>query len=165
NEHRNTSSLFFFKVPLYLKPQNRLKPTSDKALPAFGNYLVDNTILLRLVCGHDVVAFDVLFNPLQCLSGMVCKNFIHNCSNAQTLSGMNIDVGRLALQAAHPGLVDEDPRMRQREALLRCSCCQEYGRHARGLTDANRRYVVSNKLNRVVNSQSCRNGAARTVDV
>src|SRR5262245_27810662 len=113
NEHRNTSSLFFFKGAYLYQKENGLKLTSDKALSSLGNDLVDNTIFLRLVRGHDIVALDVLFDALKRLSGMVCQNFIQNSTNAKNFFRMNVDVRRLTLQSAHPRLVNENARVRQ----------------------------------------------------
>src|SRR5262249_15334290 len=84
NEHRRTSSLFFFNYFLSCskaasKPGVELKTKSIngfRRLSSLGNNLVDNTILLRLVRGHDVVPFDVFFDPLQSLRRMLGQNLV-----------------------------------------------------------------------------------------
>src|SRR5262245_11211087 len=96
---------------------------------------------------------------------MLRQNLIQYCSNAKDFFCMDVNICCLSLKSAHPWLVNENTRMRQREPLFRRSCRQKDRRHARGLSDANCRYIIANELNRVVNGQTSGDRSARAVDV
>src|SRR5688500_9516481 len=62
NEHRRTSSVFFFKGN-YLSGLKPTTVTGLRRLRTLGDDFVNDTIFLGLVCLHDVVAFYVLLDP------------------------------------------------------------------------------------------------------
>ena len=55
--------------------------------------------------------------------------------------------------------------MRQGEALAISAAGKQQGAHARGLADANRRYVTVDELHRVIDRQPCRDRPTRRIDV
>jgi len=59
--------------------------------------------------------------------------------------GVDLDVGGLALEAAHR-LVDHDARVRQRETLVLVARAHQQRAHARRLADAKRRHVRLDEL-------------------
>src|SRR5215813_3957845 len=154
NEHRKTSSLFFFNCAPSLCIQNGGNPRPMRVSRSLGNNFVDDTILLRLVRRHDVVALNVFFDSFQRLPRMMRENFIQNSPNAKNFFCVDIDVGCLTLQAAHPWLVNEHARMRQREAFFRSARRQKDGSHTRRLSNADRCYIVPDELDGVVDSQA-----------
>src|SRR5439155_26744733 len=87
---------------------------------------------------------------------MECENFIQNRPDAQNFFCMNIDVGRLSLDTAHPWLVNQNARMGKRKTLLCRAGRKKHGRHACGLPDSNGCHVVPDELNRGVYFQAGR---------
>src|SRR5690606_37278101 len=80
------------------------------------DHLVDDPVLQRLLGGHDEVAVGVAGDLLDVLAGLLGEDLVEEVADPLHLTGGDLDVGRLALGAA-VGLVDQDPRVRQREAL------------------------------------------------
>ena len=78
---------------------------------------------------------------------------------------MDVNIGRLAAQPTHGGLVDEDAGTRQGEPLLGRSGAQQQSAHAGRLPDANRGHVGTDKLHSVIDGQAGGDGAAGRVDV
>src|SRR5262249_10567384 len=116
-------------------------------------YVVDNTVIFCLARSHDVVAIRILLDARERLAGVVRQNFIEALAHAQDFLRMDVDVARLARDPRHPGLMDEDPRVRQRETFPFGTRCEQHGRHRRSLTDAVRLDVRLDELHRVVNRQ------------
>src|SRR5207249_458542 len=75
NEHRRTSSLFFFT--------------------------------------------DFLFDAFERLPRVMRENFIQNRPDAKNFFRVDLNVGRLSLDAAHPRLMNKDARVREGEPLFR----------------------------------------------
>src|SRR4029453_17813038 len=74
----------------------------------FADDIINNTVFLTLVGRHDVVAFCVLGDTLFGLAGVVYQNAIQPLAHSQDFPGCNINIGRLAGQTRHQGLVDHD---------------------------------------------------------
>src|SRR5271166_6627182 len=81
-----------------------------------GDDLVDQAVLDGLVRGHHEVAVRVLGDLVNLLPGVRGHHLVEQVAHPQDLAGLDLDVRRLPADAA-PGLVQHDPRVRQREAL------------------------------------------------
>src|SRR5690606_27564131 len=81
-----------------------------------GDDLIDEAILLGLTWRHEVVALGIVLDPRDILAGVLGQEAVEGVPRAQDLLGVYVDVGRLALKSAQ-GLVDHDPRVRERPAL------------------------------------------------
>ena len=77
---------------------------------------------------------------------------------------MDLDVGRLALEAA-ARLMDQDPAVGQRHALARRAAGQQQRAHAHRHAEADRLHVGLDELHRVVDRQAGVDDAAGRVDV
>src|SRR5208282_3756279 len=77
-------------------------------LPVLVDDLINHAVFLGLLRIHDVIALDVLLDALDGLAGMLGKKLIDGGTHAQNLFGVQVDVGGLSAEAAHPGLMDED---------------------------------------------------------
>src|SRR5690242_13898638 len=86
-----TSSL----LHLYIDSQVTFVSLLRSVLLMFPNDLIDDAVVLALLGIHDEIAFHVLFNLLQLLTGMLRHDLVHDLAHAQNLARMNIDVGCL----------------------------------------------------------------------
>src|SRR5258708_17553909 len=101
NEQRRTSdSPFFFKA---------------SSLSARDS-LIHDTIFLRLGRIHDEVAVGIRRELLHGLLGVEGQDMVQAVLDSQDLLGLDGDIGGLPL-GTPPGLMDQDPRVRQGEAL------------------------------------------------
>src|SRR5207247_3006068 len=111
-----------------------------------GDDLVYDSIVLRLLGGHEKVPVGILLDLLHSLAGVVDEDAVELLAHPQYFLGLDVDVRRLALHAAK-GLVDHDPRVRQREPLAPGAGAQQQRAPRRGLAHADRRdgriYVLS----------------------
>src|SRR5256885_17018477 len=87
------------------------------ALLAARDDVVDQTVRLGLRGGEEAVACDVAAHLLPLLPGVPGQDLLHLLADAQDLVGLDLDVAGLAVPALGGGLVDQDPRVRQRGAL------------------------------------------------
>src|SRR5437764_2433508 len=126
--------------------------------------LVDDAVLLGLLSRHDEVAVGVVLHLLDGLAGVLGEQLVQELAVPQDLLGLDLDVDGLALRAA-VGLVDEHPRVRQREALAARAGRQQHRRRRRGLAHHDGRDVAPDELHRVVDGEQRRDVAARRVDV
>src|ERR1039458_8898864 len=78
---------------------------------------VDDAVFLGLLRVHDEVPLDVALDAVQGLAGVPGDEVVGNLADAKNLAGMNVDVRGLAAEAAHGGLMDENPRVGQGKAL------------------------------------------------
>src|SRR5436190_14509532 len=134
---------------------------SDMALHVLPGHqnLVHYPVLYRVWRSHEKVALGVPGDDLDRLAGVLCKNFIQPAAQVEDFLGVDLDVGRLSLEAAHR-LVDHDARVRQAETLALVAGCQEERPHAGGLAYTERADLRLDELHGVVDRQSGRNGAA-----
>ena len=96
--------------------------------------------------------------------GVLRHDLVQLGPEIQDLLGVDLDVGGLALKAAHR-LVDHHPRVRQAVALALCPGGKQQRAHARRLPDAQRGHVRLHELHRVVDREARRHRAARRVDI
>src|SRR3954454_22707417 len=71
------------------------------------DHTVDDAVLLGLLRGHEVVALRVLLDLLDALPGVPRDDLVQAAAQVDDLARMDLDVGRLALEAGGH-LVDED---------------------------------------------------------
>ena len=105
-----------------------------------------------------------MLHLLDGLAGVLGEQLVQELAVPQDLLGLDLDVDGLALRAA-VGLVDEHPRVRQREALAARAGRQQHRRRRRGLAHHDGRDVAPDELHRVVDGEQRRDVAARRVDV
>src|SRR5579872_6281149 len=110
-EHRRTSvSPAFFTMPYAFRPALQAPGSSP-----FSDDIVNDTVFLALVRGHDVVALRIVLDTLDGLAGVVDQNFIDTLAHPQDFTRRNINIGRLAGKARHQGLVNDDSGIGQRK--------------------------------------------------
>src|SRR5579872_3155604 len=95
--------------------------------------VIHKAVLLGLVRVHDEIALHIFLDLFKGLPGVQCHDAVQVLAHAQDLTGVDVDVGRLSAQATHVRLVDEDARVRQREALALGACAEQHGGKARRL--------------------------------
>src|SRR5450432_3198487 len=127
-------------------------------------HLVDEAVLLGLAGAHEVVALGVRLDALDGLTRVPHEQVVELVARAQDFLGVDVDVRRLAREAAQR-LVDEDTRVRQRVALALRARREEEGAHRGRLAHAERRDVGPHVLHGVVDRHARRHHAARRVDV
>src|SRR5262245_1592720 len=94
NEQRRTSvSPVFFIGNAYPFARRNLGPLSDD--------IVNNTVFLALVGGHDVVALSVVLDTLFRLAGVVYQDGVDALAHTEDFPGRNINIGRLSRQTRH----------------------------------------------------------------
>src|SRR2546427_299486 len=82
---------------------------ADRARRRLGrDDFVDDSIVLRLLGGHEKVAIGVTLDLVHALAGVVHEDAVQLLAHPEDLAGLDVDVGRLALHAAQR-LVDHDP--------------------------------------------------------
>src|SRR5918994_6543953 len=79
--------------------------SGNASLEPVRDHVVDDAVLLRFLCGHEVVAPHVLGHLLERLPGVLGNDLLHARLERDRLAGMDLDVACLPLQAAHPELV------------------------------------------------------------
>ncbi|CAM2154832.1 Prolipoprotein diacylglyceryltransferase [Paraburkholderia tropica] len=126
--------------------------------------LIDQTIGLRVVAGHEVVAVGVARDALDRLTRMVREQLVQALLQVQDFPRLDFDVRRLAARAAER-LVNHHARVRQREALALLAGCQQERAHAGREAHAKGRNVRLDELHRVVDRHAGRHRTARAVDV
>src|SRR5205085_258202 len=127
--------------------------------------LVNEAVLFGLHRRHDAVALHVLLDDLEGLARVLGENLRRDLAHAQDFFGLDADVCGLAAGAGDRGLVDEDARVRQREALAARARGEEQRAHRGALAEADRHHVGAYELHRVVDRHAGADDAARGVDV
>ena len=82
--------------------------------------IVDDSVFLCLLRVHDEVAFHVFFDFSSFWPRVLGQQLISNLAHPQDFAGMNVDVGCLAGESAHGGLMDQDARIGQCQPFLAC---------------------------------------------
>src|SRR5690606_21953169 len=100
------------------RPAERLGGDRGRLVLAGREHLVDETVLEGLLGAHDVVAVDVFLDLLDVTAGVVGDRLLEPLAHPEDLARLNLDVGRLpAAGVTGGGLVDDDARVREGEAL------------------------------------------------
>src|SRR5688572_21202514 len=97
--------------PLYPCTPDAYRPPIAPMLHPFPDDVIDNPVFLALVGRHDVVPFGIVLDALERLPGVVHQNLVQALAGAQQFTSVDVDVGRLAGQPMHEGLMDEDARV------------------------------------------------------
>src|SRR3954449_573428 len=101
---------------------------------------VDQPVLLRLVGPEEVVALHVAVYLLDRAPRVVRVDLVDPLARLEDLAGVDLDVGRLALEAGRR-LVDEDAAVGQRQPLPVRPPGQQQRAHRHRDPAADRRYV------------------------
>src|SRR5271166_4369761 len=117
------------------------------------DHSIDDAVLPRLLRAHEVVALGVPANLLEVLVGVLGDDLIQAPSHVDDLLRVDLDVGRLALEA-RGDLVDQDLGVRQRHPLARSPSRQQQRTHRHRDAHADRLHVRLDELHRVVDRQS-----------
>src|SRR5436190_5114143 len=86
----------------------QLRGRTSERLGALADDIIDNTVFLPLVRGHDVVAFRVVLDALGRLPGVLHEDLVDPLAHPQDFLRGQVDVGGLPAESRHPGLVDQD---------------------------------------------------------
>src|SRR4029079_7908503 len=78
--------------------------------------VVDQAVLLGLDRAHEVVALGIRLDALDRLAGVLHQQLVQLVARPEDLLGVDVDVRGLPREATER-LVDQDARVRQREAL------------------------------------------------
>ena len=110
----------------------------------------------RVAGSRSPVSIRVPFDLVERLSRVQRHDAVHPLTQAKNLARVNVDLRRLALDAAahDQRLVNQDARVRQGKALALLARHQQKGAHAGRLADAQRRHVILDVLHRVVDRQA-----------
>src|SRR5439155_7296631 len=68
--------------------------------------IINNTVFLALVRGHDVIALRIVLDTLDRLSRVLDQDVVDALTHSQDLAGCNINIGRLSGETRHQGMVD-----------------------------------------------------------
>src|SRR5256885_454627 len=128
------------------------------------DHAVDDAVVLRFLRSHEVIALHVLRDFLHRLSRVLRHDLLESALEGDRLPGVDLDVGRLPLEAA-PDLVDEDLGVRQRHPLSFRSAGKKERAHRHRRANANRLHVGLDELHRVVDGEPVVDGATRRVDI
>src|SRR5690242_12049706 len=111
--------------------------------------LVDQTEVLGLVGGHEMVAVERLLDLVIALAGVLDIDLVQAALQLDDVLRMTFDVRSLALEAAGR-LMDHDPGVRRGKTHVLVTGGQKQRTHRRGLADAERRHRRLDELHRVV---------------
>ena len=98
------------------------------------------------------------------LAGVVRVDLVDVPAQLERLARVDLDVGRLALEAAR-GLVDQDAAVGQRHPLAGRAAGEQQRAHAHRDAEADRLHVGLDELHRVVDREARVDDAAGRVDV
>ena len=99
------------------------------------------------------------------LAGVLGEDLLEQVAHPQDLLGRQLEVGDLAVADLAVGLVEQDPAVRQGEALALGAGGEQHRGRRRRLAEADRGDVVLDELHRVVDREQRRDVAAGAVDV
>lgn len=129
-----------------------------------GEDVVDEAIVFRHLGCHEIIAFGVVFDGFEGLSAVLGKDAVQFFAQAEDLSRMDLDLGRLSLYAAQR-LVDHDIRMREGIAFALRTSGQKDSRHAGTGSDTDGGDVRTDILHRIIDRKAGGHDAAGAVDV
>ena len=122
--------------------------------------LIDEPILLGLLCAHVIVAIGILGHLLDGLAGVKGKNVVQPLLELEHKLNLPLDVARLALGAAR-NLVNHDVGVGKRVAFPFVPCAEQHRRHARRDAHAIGIHITGDKLHGIVNSRAGRDRTSR----
>src|SRR3954451_18970261 len=128
------------------------------------DHAVDDAVVLRFLRSHEVIALHVLRDFVHRLSRVLTHDLLESALEGDRLPGMDLDIGRLPLEAA-PDLVDQDLGVRQRHPLSFRAAGKEERAHRHRGADTDGLHVGLDELHRVVDREPVVDRAPRRVDV
>src|SRR5215207_290463 len=128
------------------------------------DHAVDQAVLRSLICLEEAVALHVAVDLLLGAARVPRVDLVDALARLEDLGGVDLDVGRLALEARRR-LVDQDPGVGERHPLALRAAGQQQRPHRHRDSDAHRRHVGLDELHRVVDRQAGVDRAAGRVDV
>src|ERR671934_145252 len=110
------ATVFFYLGSRFIARDTGLGFGSVLGAVSMDDDVVDDAVLLGFLRRHEVVALHVPADLVHVLPGVLAHDLLEAALEGDRLAGMDLDVGRLPLEAA-PDLVDEDLGVRQRHPL------------------------------------------------
>src|SRR5512137_1077447 len=132
-EQRSTSVSPFFLAMVGPGPAARPPEAPPRASRALADHIVNDTVFLRLLRAHDVVALGVHLDALEGLPRVVLQDAVQVLAHPQQLPRRDVDVGGLPGEPLHQRLVNHDARVGEREALALRAPRQQQRAHRRRL--------------------------------
>src|SRR6266566_2668628 len=126
--------------------------------------VIDDAVVLGFLRSQEIVPFHVLSHLLGRFSRVLGQNLLQTPLEIDGLAGLDLDIGRLPLEAARD-LVDQDLGVRQGHALYFRPAGQDDRPHRHRDPDAGGLDVGFHVLHRVVEGEPGVHLAARRVDV
>src|SRR5258708_26285258 len=127
-------------------------------------YLVDNTVLLGVVCRHIKVTLHIFFYLSDWLAGVLGEYSIKVLARLDDVLGGDLDIRSLALHAA-PGLVNHHFGIRERKAFALLSRRENDARGGGRDADTDRRDIWFDVIHRVEDGEASSNRASRRINV
>src|SRR5919201_1453050 len=158
------ATVFFYLGSRFIARDTGLGFGSVLGAVSMDDDVVDDAVLLGFLRRHEVVALHVPADLVHVLPGVLAHDLLEAALEEDRLSGMDLDFGRLPLEAA-PDLVDEDLGVRQRHPLSFRAAGKQQRAHRHRRADADGLHVGLDELHRVVDREPVVHGAARRVDV
>src|SRR5258707_442318 len=123
-------------------------------------HLVDEAVILGRGRAQELVALDVALDLLFGPAGVPGKDRLHGLAHPVDLVGLDLHVARLAVAALGGRLVDQDPRVRQGDALALGARREQHRRRTGRLADAAGGDLRLDELHAVVDRQHRRHQPA-----
>src|ERR671936_512529 len=101
------ATVFFYLGSRFIARDTGLGFGSVLGAVSMDDDVVDDAVLLGFLRRHEVVALHVPADLVHVLTGVLAHDLLEAALEGDRLAGMDLDVGRLPLEAA-PDLVDED---------------------------------------------------------
>src|SRR5512139_2180810 len=131
-EQRRTSESPFFLAMVGPVPAARPPGgPAPRASGALADHIVNDTVILRLLRAHDVVALGVHLDALERLPRVVLQDAVEVLAHPQQLPRRDVDVGGLPGEPLHQRLVNDDARVGEREPLALRAARQQQRPHRR----------------------------------
>src|SRR5206468_7464418 len=128
------------------------------------NYFVHQTVRLRLLSGHIIIAVRIEPHLFLGFTGVLGDDFDEALLQLEHVIDLTLDVARRPLSAAG-NLMDHDIRIRKGEPLALGPRAKQNRSHARSHAKAIGRHIAREKLHGVVNRESSGYGATRRIDI
>lgn len=127
-------------------------------------HLVDDSVFLGFLGGHEIIAVRVLFDFFQRLAGVFGQQPVQSIPQPKDPLGPDLDVRGLSLRPAQ-GLVNHHFAVGKGKAFSLGTCGEQEGPHGSGQTDADGLHVGFDMLHRVVDGHARADGSAGGIDV
>jgi hypothetical protein len=126
--------------------------------------MIDQAVIARLLCRHEVIALGVPLDGFQWLPGICRQDIIELGFHCQDFAGVDLDVRCLALHATQ-WLMDHRACIGQHVALTLFTCGQQERTHGSSLPHADCAHLRLDEVHGVVDRHAGGHHAAWRVDV